>query len=528
MTSPFEGAGSGDPAAEHARQLLHALACERPIDDRPDAAGPALEWARSGAMILTGEADGPPRFAAGALATAARGAGLALAALAPGCDLVPLDAPALLGERAAAFGLARRGRTACGGSARLLPLADGEIALNLPRADDWRLLPAWLEHDLPAIETERDWAAVERALCGRSMVPLVERGREIGLAVAPAIALPGSDAHATGATTPPCFRLSAATHGRTGDATGAGGGGSITASRPRAPRVLDLSTLWAGPLAGSLLVAAGCDVLKVESPRRPDGARAGDADFFALLNAGKRSAALDLAASRDREVFAALLAEADVVLESARPRALAQLGFDARGWVAARPGRIWASITGYGREHEWIAFGDDAAVAAGLAYDPAGSAHGRVARRGDRPLGAGSAIASPRFGGDAIADPLTGLHAAVAILALLATGRGGLLALSLADVAAHAAYVPDAAPAACAAPDGARGRDAHAAPIAQAGARTADALTLPLTQRDGRWTVWNGSGWEEVAPARARTARAPGPPLVPPEPATLARWRRGC
>ena len=116
-----------------------------------------------------------------------------------------------------------------------------------------------------------------------------------------------------------------------------------------------------------------------------------------------------------------LLDSADIVLESARPRALAQLGFDASAWVDARPGRLWASITGYGREHEWIAFGDDAAIAAGLAFGPGGA---------DSP---------PRFCADAIADPLTGLTTAVAILALHSAGRGGLLSLALADVAAHAA-----------------------------------------------------------------------------------------
>ena len=60
------------------------------------------------------------------------------------------------------------------------------------------------------------------------------------------------------------------------------------------PRVVDLSALWAGPLAASLLQRNGAEVIKVEDTRRPDGARRGDAAFYDLLNAGKRSVALDL------------------------------------------------------------------------------------------------------------------------------------------------------------------------------------------------------------------------------------------
>ncbi len=133
--------------------------------------------------------------------------------------------------------------------------------------------------------------------------------------------------------------------------------------------------------------------------------------------------ALDFGSAAGRASLRALVERADIVVESARPRALAQLGIDAAELVESRPGLSWISITGYGRSEpnaHWVAFGDDAAVAAGLATatgDPAGP---------------------PLFCGDAIADPLTGLHAALAAQASFLGGGGRLLDLSLRDVAAHA------------------------------------------------------------------------------------------
>ena len=195
----------------------------------------------------------------------------------------------------------------------------------------------------------------------------------------------------------------------------------------RPPRVLDFSALWAGPLCAELLADAGAHVIKVESVRRLDGARAGSADFFALLNARKRSAVLDFADAHDAELLHALLASADVVIESARPRALAQLGIDAESFVAERAGRVWVAITGYGRTDAApgrVAFGDDAAVAAGAAHAVADDA-------------------GPLFCADAIADPLTGLHAALAAWSSWRSGGGALLDLSLCDVTAHAlAFAP--------------------------------------------------------------------------------------
>jgi len=189
------------------------------------------------------------------------------------------------------------------------------------------------------------------------------------------------------------------------------------APTPRSkPLVIDLSSLWAGPLCTHLIGLLGARVIKVESITRPDGARAGSQAFFDLLNAGKESVALDLASARGREQLGALLARADIVVEATRPRALEQMGIKAVDVVQAGTGKVWLSITGYGREapmREWIAYGDDAGVAAGLSWLL-------------RQAGAGNV-----FCADAIADPLTGLQTALLGWAAWSRGGGVLLDVSL-------------------------------------------------------------------------------------------------
>jgi hypothetical protein len=197
----------------------------------------------------------------------------------------------------------------------------------------------------------------------------------------------------------------------------------------RNPLVLDLSSLWAGPLCAHLLGLAGARVIKLESLERPDGARSGPSDFFDLLNANKASVALEITSERGRGILEQLLERADIVIESARPRALAQLGIVAEEWLARRSGLTWLSITGYGRsepEAGWVAFGDDAAAAAGLPW---------ATSRFNERLHGGSL--PPLFCGDAIADPLTGLYAAPAALASWLSCESRLLDISLCGVVRH-------------------------------------------------------------------------------------------
>jgi crotonobetainyl-CoA:carnitine CoA-transferase CaiB-like acyl-CoA transferase len=211
--------------------------------------------------------------------------------------------------------------------------------------------------------------------------------------------------------------------------------GETPAARPRVRRtghrrvapglsgllVADLSSMWAGPLCGHLLARAGATVVKVEAPGRPDGTRAGPPAFLNWMNGGKLCYAVDFdtGAGKLRD----LLAAADVVIEGSRPAALPRRGLGP-GDIAAQPGRVWLRITGHGTagaDAERVAFGDDAAVAGGLV---------------------GASDDGPVFCGDAIADPLTGLEGALAVLESLARGGGELIEVSMAAVAATYAALP--------------------------------------------------------------------------------------
>lgn len=393
---PIPGAGA---AADYAALLVRSLGGSASAAGGPPDPSPAEAWARSGAMALTGEKDGPALPAPAAIASCADGAAralLATASAATGAEFEALDGAALLGERAASSAppLERRGRTSVGGGARILACADGWLALNLARPEDVALLPAWLEAPVePGVDP---WEVVTAHVAEASRDALVRRGRGMGMAVAPL------DVPAPGQA---WCRVA--------------GEGATRDERGGPPLVVDLSSLWAGPLCGQLLASCGARVVKVESLERPDGARVGSAPFFDLLNAEKESVALSLRDEHDLRRLDALLARADIVIESSRPRALRQLGLRAERYVEEH-GVTWLGISGYGRQEPeagWVAFGDDAAASAGLF---ASTPDGR-----------------PCFCGDAIADPLTGLHGALAALSTWARGGARLLDVSLHAVARH-------------------------------------------------------------------------------------------
>jgi hypothetical protein len=354
------------------------------------ADGPAL-WASCGAAALTGRRTGPPLDGPAAVAPTMRTLALRFRDLSTRLGSpVAIDGPSLLIERAAITGHGRQGEVSCGGASRLVRAADGWVAVSLAREDDWAAVPAWLEADLGG----NDVAALAGAIASTSAAGLVERAALLGIPCSALgeVSAGAVPAHQLGEATPLPL-LSGTT-------------------------VLDLSSLWAGPLCGRLLATAGARVIKVESSARPDGARRGPKAFFDLMNACKESVMIDLSGADGRRELANMIEAADVVIEASRPRALAQMGIDA----AQFPGRVWLSITSHGRgEPLRVGFGDDAAVAGGLvAYDDQG----------------------PVFAADAIADPITGLMGAVAVLDRLVDGGRWLIDLSLAHAAALTARPP--------------------------------------------------------------------------------------
>ncbi len=118
--------------------------------------------------------------------------------------------------------------------------------------------------------------------------------------------------------------------------------------------VVDLSRILAGPYCTLLMAEMGARVIKVEPPKGGDDARAygpfvnGKSTYFASVNRGKESIALDLKADADRKIFEKLLEKADVVVENFRPGTMEKLGY---GWDtlhAKYPQLIYASASGFG------------------------------------------------------------------------------------------------------------------------------------------------------------------------------------
>ena len=373
-----------------------------------DTAGVVAMWAASGCMFLSGPPDspglGPPVPLVPRLTALVERVERSAVAVGGVLRVDPLER---LTERAAALGLSRRGSTSCGGASRLLRTADGWIALSLARPEDVDLVPAWLESD----GDDRAWDAITRSVASMSGRELVRRGVLVGLPIAMLPAVPRAERRP--APAPPAFA------GLSCHPTAVNG----AAVRDRAVGdtvVVDLSSLWAGPLCGALLAECGCRVVKVESNRRPDGARGGSPVFFDRMNGQKRSVALDLHTAEGVSALQRLLEHADVVIEASRPRALAQFGIDPLQ-LAARGPRVWVSITGHGYRGpagRRIGFGDDAAVAGGL-----------VVWQGSEPY----------FCCDAIADPISGITATAAVLSALVAGGRWHLDVAMSTVAADMA-----------------------------------------------------------------------------------------
>jgi len=192
--------------------------------------------------------------------------------------------------------------------------------------------------------------------------------------------------------------------------------------------ILDLTHVLAGPFCSLSLSDLGAQVIKVERPGLGDDTRefppfvAGQSAYFAALNAGKRSIALDLKADPDRAVFERLLARADVILENFRPGAMERMGY---GWAdlhARFPRLIYGAVSG---------FGHTGPEAAKPAYDMVVQARGGVMSITGEPNG------PPVRVGASIGDITAGMYLAQGVLAALfqreRTGLGAKVDIAMLD-----------------------------------------------------------------------------------------------
>ena len=207
--------------------------------------------------------------------------------------------------------------------------------------------------------------------------------------------------------------------------------------------VADFSRVLAGPLATMTLADLGATVVKVERPGTGDDTRGWgppflkdqegnptrDAGYFLAVNRGKRSVTVDIAEPEGQAVIRRLAEGADIVLENFKAGALARYGLDAASLRAVNPRLIYLSVTG---------FGQDGPRADQAAYDFAIQAMGGLmsitGERDDAPGGGPQKVGVP------IVDLMTGMYAAVAVLAAVArraeTGLGETIDLAMLDVGA--------------------------------------------------------------------------------------------
>lgn len=330
-------------------------------------------------MGLSGPEDGPPALASGRWVERLDGVVSDISRLRG--QPLRTDAAGFLGERAALVGRGRRGSVSVGGACRMVAATDGVLAVSLARTSDTEAVPAWLEiGDLGGGDV---WPVVAKEVRDKPVAELLERAEWLGLAVG-VVVRPSPPEE-------PC---------RFTDA------GSAGTDRKQ---VLDVSSLWAGPLCASLLGGFGFEVLKVEAPGRPDGARYGSPAFYERLNQGKKETVVDLGSEDGRRRFQDLCRGSAVVVDGLRPRVWANWGIDPLE-VAKSSGLVWVSISGHGDNR--AGFGDDAAVSGGLWLpDPSGGL--------------------PWFVGDAAADPVAGLIACRAAAETLAAGRAGLVEVAM-------------------------------------------------------------------------------------------------
>lgn len=195
-------------------------------------------------------------------------------------------------------------------------------------------------------------------------------------------------------------------------------------------RVLDISTVLAGPNCARYLADFGADVIKVE---RPDGGdslrnmawkdpRDGVGLWWKLVNRNKRMIALDLKNDEDRKVFLVLVTTADVLVENFRPGTLERLGLGPELLLAANPKLVITRVSGFGQDGPYSQRPGFASIAESM------SGFAAVNGEPDGP---------PLLPAIALTDEITGITAAFATMVALHSGTGQVVDVNLLETIFH-------------------------------------------------------------------------------------------
>jgi crotonobetainyl-CoA:carnitine CoA-transferase CaiB-like acyl-CoA transferase len=209
------------------------------------------------------------------------------------------------------------------------------------------------------------------------------------------------------------------------DPDGAAGNGPL-----RDLRVIDLSTVIAGPKCAAYLADFGADVIKVERPGQGDSLRNmawrdprdGEGLWWKVANRNKRTIALDLKDDADRAVLLDLVRDAHVVVENFRPGTLERLGLGLADLLAVNPTLVLTRVTGFGQTGPYRNRAGFATIAESM------SGLASISGEPDGP---------PMLPPIALTDEITGLAAALATMIALHSGVGQQVDVSLLETMFH-------------------------------------------------------------------------------------------
>jgi CoA:oxalate CoA-transferase len=192
-------------------------------------------------------------------------------------------------------------------------------------------------------------------------------------------------------------------------------------------RVLELARYQAGPRGGMILSDLGAEVIKIEKlggeeTRKSEPLVRGQSVYFSVYNRGKKSMCLDMRTERGKQIFAALVPKADIVLQNFRPGVMEKMGFGYDRLRRLKPDIILVSVSGFGQYGPYRER---------PAFDPLGQAMSGLMSLTGKPVG------TPLGAATSLVDRYTSLHATIGALAALhhrnKTGEGQVVDCCLLD-----------------------------------------------------------------------------------------------